>query len=108
MSALQKQIPQFQGRRTRGYWARPLETPRSATIVELLAQSVGRITGHEPVLGMQTFWTDAALLSEAGIPSVLFGPGGAGLHSAVEFVNLDEVRICAEALAACAHAFCGD
>ena len=28
-----------------------------------------------------SFWTDAAILGEAGIPSVLFGPGGAGLHS---------------------------
>ena len=27
-----------------------------------------------------SFWTDAAVLGAAGIPTVLFGPGGAGLH----------------------------
>ena len=38
-----------------------------------------------------TFWTDAAILGAAGIPSVLFGPGGAGLHSIEEYVILDDV-----------------
>src|SRR4029078_5005315 len=35
-----------------------------------------------------TFWTDAAVLGAAGIPSVLFGPAGAGLHSAEEYVEI--------------------
>lgn len=106
MAALRKKDERFEGRFTCGYWAQPLETPRSAAIAESLAQSVRRVTGHEAVLGTQAFWTDAALLSEAGIPSVLFGPGGAGLHSAEEYVVLEDVRICAEVLADCARAFC--
>lgn len=105
-SALRSRIPQFQARFTPGHWARALETPRTTPIVETLAQSFARITGREPVFGTQTFWTDAALLSEAGIPSVLFGPGGAGLHSAMEYVYLDDVRVCAEVLAGCARSFC--
>jgi len=99
-------VPHFQGRFTPGYWARPLETPRSAPIATTLAQSAAKVTGRPPVFGVQTFWTDAALLSESGIPSVLFGPGGVGHHSAVEYVNLEDVRICAEVLADCARAFC--
>ena len=35
-----------------------------------------------------SFWTDAAVLGSAGIPSVLFGPGGAGLHSTEEYVEI--------------------
>ena len=46
-----------------------------------------------------TFWTDAAILGAAGIPSVLFGPGGAGLHSIEEYVFVDDVCRCREALA---------
>jgi len=45
-----------------------------------------------------TFWTDAAVLGAAGIPSVLFGPGGAGLHSVEEYVNLNDVLVCRDAL----------
>jgi acetylornithine deacetylase len=49
-----------------------------------------------------SFWTDAAVLGGAGIPSLLFGPGGAGLHSVEEYVKLDEVLACRDALAALA------
>ena len=66
-----------------------------------LPQALGRALGQagrstEPV-GM-SFWTDAALLAGAGIPSILFGPGGAGLHSAVEYVNVDDVYQCRDIL----------
>jgi acetylornithine deacetylase len=45
-----------------------------------------------------SFWTDAAVLAGAGIPSVLFGPGGAGLHSVEEYVNLADVDVCRDVL----------
>jgi acetylornithine deacetylase len=45
-----------------------------------------------------SFWTDAAILAGAGIPSILFGPGGAGLHSIVEYVTLDDVSACRDVL----------
>jgi acetylornithine deacetylase/succinyl-diaminopimelate desuccinylase-like protein len=34
---------------------------------------------------------------------VLFGPGGAGLHSTEEYVRVDEVLICRDVLAALAE-----
>lgn len=46
-----------------------------------------------------SFWTDAAVLGEAGIPSVLFGPGGAGLHSVQEYVLVEDVTTCRDVLA---------
>jgi acetylornithine deacetylase len=58
-----------------------------------------------PVAGM-TFWTDAAILGDAGIPSVLFGPGGAGLHSVEEYVTLADVETCAAVLADLALEYC--
>jgi len=51
-----------------------------------------------------TFWTDAAILGAAGIPSVLFGPGGAGLHSLEEYVDLEDVVVCRDVLADAARA----
>jgi acetylornithine deacetylase len=46
-----------------------------------------------------SFWTDAAVLGESGIPSVLFGPGGAGLHSTEEYVRVRDVIACRDVLA---------
>ena len=45
-----------------------------------------------------SFWTDAAILGDAGIPSLLFGPGGAGLHSVEEYVNIADVYTCRDVL----------
>ena len=45
-----------------------------------------------------SFWTDAAILGDAGIPSILFGPTGAGLHSVEEWVNAQSVLTCRDAL----------
>ena len=59
---------------------------------------------HEFV-GM-SFWTDAAVLGGVGIPSVLFGPGGAGLHSLEEYVEVDDVLRCRDTLAALARGWC--
>jgi len=64
------------------------------------------VTGRPARFGALSFWTDAALLNEAGIPSVAFGPRGAGLHSTVEYVSLEEVRVCAKVLLECAREFC--
>lgn len=67
--------------------------------------SAAESVGCTPAKVGMTFWTDAAILGGAGIPSVLFGPGGAGLHSAEEYVRLEDVRLCRDALAALARDF---
>jgi acetylornithine deacetylase len=65
------------------------------------AESVGC---RPDVTGM-TYWSDAAILGAAGIPAVLFGPGGAGLHSREEYVRLDDVLKCRDALVVLARQF---
>jgi acetylornithine deacetylase len=47
-----------------------------------------------------SFWTDAAILADAGMPSILFGTGGAGLHSTVEYVTVKDVGVCRDVLVA--------
>jgi acetylornithine deacetylase len=55
-----------------------------------------------------SFWTDAAILAAAGIPSVLFGPGGAGLHSREEYVLVDDLRTCRDVLVSATRVLVGE
>lgn len=36
-------------------------------------------------------WLDSAILAQAGIPAVIFGPSGDGAHAAVEYVDVESV-----------------
>jgi acetylornithine deacetylase len=72
---------------------------------QVLAAAVAAAGGQTRTTGA-SFWTDAAVLGLAGIPSVLFGPGGAGLHSTEEYVNVADVILCRDALVELARRFC--
>jgi acetylornithine deacetylase len=61
----------------------PYEAPRGHPFVELVA----RVAGAHTLVGAP-FWTDAALIAGAGIPTVLYGPAGEGAHAEVEWVDL--------------------
>jgi acetylornithine deacetylase len=76
----------------------PYEIAASAELPLALAAAAGRGGVTAAIVGM-SFWTDAAVLGAAGIPSVLFGPGGAGLHSVEEHVIIKDVIACRDALA---------
>jgi acetylornithine deacetylase len=52
-----------------------------------------------------TYWTDAAVLGQAGIPSLIFGPGGSGYHGLEEYVIADDVTVCRDALVLVARQF---
>lgn len=53
-----------------------------------------------------SFWTDAAVLGGAGIPAILYGPTGAGLHSIEEWVDVQSVLTCRDALVTLARNWC--
>ncbi len=63
-------------------------------------------TGSTDPIGM-SFWTDASVLGDAGIPSLLFGPTGAGLHGVEEWVEVASVVACRDALVELARGWCG-
>jgi acetylornithine deacetylase len=75
-------------------------------VVKTLLRKTTAILGHEPTEIGQAAWMDSAILSAAGIPTVVFGPGGEGAHAVVEWSNLEHVERCAEILAAVAEEFC--
>jgi acetylornithine deacetylase len=70
-----------------------------------LVRTVGTAAHTGGVVGLP-FWTDAALVAAAGIPTVLFGPAGAGAHAAVEWVDVDSLERCREVYLAAATVLC--
>ncbi|MEA2664200.1 MAG: acetylornithine deacetylase, partial [Candidatus Eremiobacteraeota bacterium] len=101
LAALAAEDPAFRATVTTTFARAGLAVDPDAEIVRLLRRHGAAVLGSEPPVAGMGFWTDAALLAQAGIPAVVFGPVGAGLHGAVEWVDLTSVRACAEiALAA--------
>ena len=84
----------------------PFEISADTPISQALEQAMINRLGRKPTHTGQTFWTDAALLAEAGIDTVLLGPIGQGLHSAEEWVDVQSVIDLAAILADTAVNYC--
>lgn len=84
----------------------PFEVSLGEPLVRMLCQTVSAARGVEPRVYGDTPWMDSALISAAGIPAVIFGPGGGGAHARVEWSNVDEVAAAADILAEVARRFC--
>jgi acetylornithine deacetylase len=70
----------------------PSDVPGDAPIVVRL-QTALEAEGIPARIEGLSAWTDAALLNEAGIPAICFGPGDIALaHAAEEFVSVDEIE----------------
>jgi acetylornithine deacetylase len=71
-----------------------------------LVAAVARAAAASEAVGLP-FWTDAGLTAAAGIPTVLLGPTGEGLHAAEEWVDVASLTRCREVYGATAAALCG-
>jgi acetylornithine deacetylase len=84
----------------------PSDVPVDAPIVQALASALGDSNEKTHIAGM-TAWTDAALLNDAGIPAICFGPGDIRLaHAAEEWVPIDEIERATAVLARLATSWC--
>jgi acetylornithine deacetylase len=102
---LRREDPEFQASAKFLFSRPPYLTPADHELPKMIESAIAR-RGMQPVRGGMSFWTDAAILGNASIPSVVFGPGGAGLHSIIEYVLADEVMTCRDALIELAKEFC--
>lgn len=90
------------------FFYRPhFEISRAEPIVDTLAAVCRRLWRAEPRYCGFSGWLDSSILDQAGIPTVIFGPRGEGLHAAVEYVEFDSVAAVAQVLAGLIAAFCG-
>jgi acetylornithine deacetylase len=84
----------------------PFEVDPAAEVVATLRAAAARTLGAEPELVGHSAWMDAAFLSAAGIPTVVFGPTGAGAHAIEEHVELESVEQVAEIVLQTARRLC--
>jgi acetylornithine deacetylase len=85
----------------------PLETADDEPVVAALREAAAEVLGSRPPLSGASYWADSAFIAGAGIPTALFGPGGAGAHAAEEWVSIRDTESCARVLTKTASAFCG-
>jgi len=73
-----------------------METPEAAPVVRLAIQACEKILGHSKIDSVP-FGTDAAKLTQAGISSIVFGPGSIDqAHTVKEWVDVNEVARAAQ------------
>ncbi|HET7456585.1 MAG TPA: ArgE/DapE family deacylase [Gemmatimonadaceae bacterium] len=85
----------------------PCEVAPDAPVVRSLGAALA--AAGEPVrMAGMTAWTDAALLTAAGVPAICFGPGDIGLaHAAEEYVDVGEVERAAWVIERMIGEWCG-
>jgi acetylornithine deacetylase len=98
--------PEFDARVTLSTAQLPSDVPVDAPVVRRLAGAVEREGIPVSIEGLSA-WTDAALLNEAGIPTVCFGPGDISLaHAAEEFVPVADIERATRVLARVVREWC--
>lgn len=86
----------------------PSEVASNAPIVAALSAALTECKEPATIGGM-TAWTDAALLNEAGIPAICFGPGDIALaHAAEEWIDTGEIERATDVMEALIIHWCNE
>jgi acetylornithine deacetylase len=98
--------PDFDARVTLSTAQLPSDVPADAPIVKRLQGALEREKMPVRIEGLSA-WTDAALLNDAGIPAICFGPGDIALaHAAEEFVPIEDIGLATRALTRVVREWC--
>ncbi len=87
-------------------WRSPYEIDADRPIVRATLDAAGQVRGEPAALIAHPWWEDSGLLGDAGIDTVVIGPGGEGLHTDEEWVDADSVVALAEILRRIAVSYC--
>lgn len=88
--------PDFRATLRTGLTREPFSVAEDSALVTQLSAQAQRVLGNAPKRSGAPYWADAALFSAAGIPTVMFGPTGAGAHAVEEWVDLRSVEQCVD------------
>ena len=84
----------------------PFEIDRTEDLVTLASDVAAEVLRAPVRIGGASYWADSAFIASAGIPTVLFGPGGEGAHASDEWVSLSDTASVARTLIGLAARVC--
>ncbi|KAF2647995.1 acetylornithine deacetylase [Lophiostoma macrostomum CBS 122681] len=99
-------VPNFRFELRSTFSRSPYAIARDHPYVNLVASHAERVMGNAPIIKGETYWTDMALLSDVGMPGVIWGPKGYGLHAKTEWVEVESIRQLAQAFVDIETDFC--
>ena len=85
----------------------PFAVPEDAPVVQAVRAAAAEHLPAPPPLAGAPYWADAAFIAAAGIPTVMFGAGGAGAHAVEEWVSVADSVTVTHTLIAAARRLCG-
>ena len=86
----------------------PMEIDPSEPIVALMQQATAEIGAPGVLAGLDSWYDGATYTLSAGTPSIAYGPRSiAWAHTIDEYVPVDDLVRCAQAIAVAAMRFCG-
>jgi acetylornithine deacetylase len=74
--------------------------------VTSVSAAAAQVLGAEPKVAGASYWADAAFIAAAGVPTVMFGPGGEGAHAIEEWVSIRDTVAVTRVLVAVAQDLC--
>jgi acetylornithine deacetylase len=98
--------PAFKASIARGLARPPFEIGKNEPIVRTLCEAATVRMGAVPAWRGEPFWTDCAILQQAGIPCLMFGADGGGAHAATEWTTTASVEALTDILTETAIRFC--
>jgi len=107
IAEVEERHPGFRGEAIARVDRNPFRSKGAEDLVAALSAASERVDGRALELAGMNAWTDAALMQEAGIPIVLFGPAGGNYHAPEEWVSIDEIVRAAAILEDAIAAICG-
>jgi len=106
-AVLKARDPRFDATLAWRLWREPMIVDEGAPVVRAVVEAARDELGRNPDVCAAPWWTDAALIQAAGIPTVIVGPPGGGIHAPDEWVDLEGLARFERLVLGAVAAFCG-